>query len=226
MICDNYKTIKEETETLSGGKATLIAVSKTKSVCMLEDLYKAGCREFGENKVQELVEKYEQLPKDIKWHMIGHLQKNKVKYIVDKVCMIHSVDSYELALEIEKQAAKKEVIVKILIEVNVALEESKFGLTASSQVIELIRQIATLTHIKVCGLMTIAPYTDRPEENRQYFKALYQLSVDITKENIDNIYMDELSMGMSNDYKIALTEGATYVRVGTKIFGERIYNTI
>ena len=135
MICDNYKTIKEETETLSGGKATLIAVSKTKSVCMLEDLYKAGCREFGENKVQELVEKYEQLPKDIKWHMIGHLQKNKVKYIVDKVCMIHSVDSYELALEIEKQAAKKEVIVKILIEVNVALEESKFGLTDRKSVV-------------------------------------------------------------------------------------------
>lgn len=203
-------------------EVTLIAVSKTKPVSMLQEIYDHGCRHFGENKVQELVEKYEVLPKDIKWHMIGHLQRNKVKYIVDKAALIHSVDSFRLAEEISKEAVKKQVEVDILIEVNVAEEESKFG-TALDEAEELIRQAAKLPGIHIKGLMTIAPYVEDPEDNRQYFAQLRQLSVDISGKNIDNVSMDFLSMGMSGDYQVAVSEGATYVRVGTGIFGERQY---
>ena len=200
----------------------LIAVSKTKPVEKLKQLYDYGCRDFGENKVQELVEKYETLPKDIRWHMIGHLQRNKVKYIVDKVYLIHSVDSLRLAEEISKEACKKNVTVNILIEVNVAQEETKFGLK-TEETAELVKSIAALPGICVKGLMTIAPYVENAEENRQYFQKLKQLSVDIMHKNIDNISMGSLSMGMSGDYEIAVEEGATYVRVGTSIFGERDY---
>lgn len=203
--------------------ATLIAVSKTKPVWMLEELYQHGCRDFGENKVQELTEKYDVLPKDIRWHMIGHLQRNKVKYIVDKVYMIHSVDSLRLAEEISKEAVKKQVTVKILVEVNVAGEESKFGMTVG-ETTELVESISKLPGIEVKGLMTIAPYVENAEENRQYFRKLKQLSVDITRKNIDNVSMSVLSMGMSGDYVVATEEGATFVRVGTGIFGERDYS--
>lgn len=203
-------------------EVTLIAVSKTKPIEMLQEAYNEGCRNFGENKVQELVDKYEVMPKDIKWHMIGHLQRNKVKYIVDKVAMIHSVDSLRLAEEISKEALKKNVTVSVLIEVNVAGEETKFGV-APSEVEELLRQVAVLPGIVVKGLMTIAPFVDNPEDNRRYFAALKQLSVDITKKNIDNITMNVLSMGMTGDYTVAIEEGASFVRVGTGIFGERQY---
>ena len=203
-------------------EVTLIAVSKTKPIEMLQEAYDEGCRNFGENKVQELVDKYEVMPKDIKWHMIGHLQRNKVKYIVDKVAMIHSVDSLRLAEEISKEALKKNVTVSVLIEVNVAGEETKFGV-APSEVEELLRQVAVLPGIVVKGLMTIAPFVDNPEDNRRYFAALKQLSVDITKKNIDNITMNVLSMGMTGDYTVAIEEGASFVRVGTGIFGERQY---
>ena len=203
-------------------EVTLIAVSKTKPIEMLQEAYDEGCRNFGENKVQELVDKYEVMPKDIKWHMIGHLQRNKVKYIVDKVSMIHSVDSLRLAEEISKEALKKNVTVSVLIEVNVAGEETKFGV-APSEVEELLRQVAVLPGIVVKGLMTIAPFVDNPEDNRRYFAALKQLSVDITKKNIDNITMNVLSMGMTGDYTVAIEEGASFVRVGTGIFGERQY---
>ncbi len=199
---------------------TLIAVSKTKPVSMLEEAYRLGCRHFGENKVQELVDKYGQMPSDVKWHMIGHLQRNKVKYIVDKVFLIHSVDSLRLAEEISKEAGKKGVTVHILVEVNLAGEETKFG-TTREEAIRLIREISILPSVRVEGLMTIAPYVENPEKNRQYFADLYQLSVDITNENIDNISMDILSMGMTGDYGVAVEEGATYIRVGTGIFGER-----
>lgn len=202
---------------------TLIAVSKTKPVSMLQEIYDHGCRNFGENKVQELAEKYEIMPKDIKWHMIGHLQRNKVKYIVDKVCLIHSVDSLRLAEEISKEALKKNVEVDILIEVNVAMEESKYGV-APSEAPSLAAQIALLPGIHVKGLMTIAPYVGNPEENRQYFAQLKQLSVDISAKNIDNVTMDILSMGMTGDYEVAVSEGASLVRVGTGIFGERHYS--
>ena len=202
---------------------TLIAVSKTKPVEMLKEIYDSGCRHFGENKVQELMDKYEQLPKDIKWHMIGHLQRNKVKYVVGKTFLIHSVDSLRLAEEISKEAVKKNVDVDILIEVNVAMEESKFG-TTLEQAIELTEQIAQLPNIHIKGYMTIAPFVENPEDNRVYFKKLKQLSVDITQKNIDNVSIDCLSMGMTNDYEVAISEGATYVRVGTGIFGERDYS--
>lgn len=201
---------------------TLIAVSKTKPVEMIQDAYNCGCRDFGENKVQELLDKYEALPKDIRWHMIGHLQRNKVKYIVDKVYMIHSVDSLRLAEEISKEAVKKNISVNILIEVNIANEETKFGVT-SSDVKQLIRDISILPNIHVKGLMTVAPFVENSEENRIYFMKLEKLAVDIINENIDNVCMDILSMGMTGDYPVAISEGATYIRVGTGIFGERQY---
>ena len=204
-------------------EVTLIAVSKTKPVEMLREVYDCGCRDFGENKVQEIMDKYEQLPSDIRWHMIGHLQTNKVKYIVDKVYMIHSVDSIKLAKEISKEALKKNVTVKVLLEVNVAKEESKFGLM-SEQVLEFYKEVVDLPGLKVCGLMTIAPYVENPEENRQYFVDLKQLMVDMIAEKTDNISVGELSMGMTGDYEVAIEEGATFVRVGTGIFGERNYS--
>jgi len=204
---------------------TLIAVSKTKPVSMLEEVYSTGIRDFGENKVQELSDKFEILPKDIKWHMIGHLQTNKVKYLMDKAYLIHSVDSLKLAKEIEKQAEKANRIVDILIEVNIAEEESKFGL-AKEEVLALIKEISLFPHIRIKGLMTIAPYVENPEDNRLYFRQIKQLSVDIDSQNIDNVSMNILSMGMSGDYMVAIEEGATMIRVGTSIFGERVYTNI
>lgn len=207
----------------SRDEVTLIAVSKTKPVSMLEEIYDEGIRDFGENKVQELTEKYETMAKDIRWHMIGHLQRNKVKYIVDKVQLIHSVDSVRLAQAIEQEAAKKDVIVDILIEVNVAEEESKFGLKLE-EVIAMVEEISKYSHLRIKGLMTIAPYVENPEENRSVFAALRKLSVDIAQKNIDNVSVEILSMGMTNDYEVAIEEGATIVRVGTGIFGERNYD--
>ena len=204
-------------------EVTLIAVSKTKPVEMLQTIYDAGSRDFGENKVQEMCDKIELLPADTRWHMIGHLQTNKVKYIVGRVSLIHSVDSLHLAQEIEKQAAKLDVIVPILIEVNIAEEESKFGIH-KEETISLVREVATLPHIRIQGLMTIAPYVENPEDNRVCFRGIKQLSVDIARENIDNVSMDCLSMCMTGDYEVAIEEGATMVRVGTGIFGERNYN--
>lgn len=201
---------------------TLIAVSKTKSLPMLEEVYSLGIRDFGENKVQELVDKAEQLPDDIRWHMIGHLQRNKVKYIVDKVYMIHSVDSLRLAEEISKEAVKRGITVNILIEVNVAGEESKFGVTPEDTP-GLVQEISHLPGILVRGLMTIAPFVENAEDNRIFFSALKKLYVDITNKNIDNVRMDYLSMGMTGDYEVAIEEGASFVRVGTGIFGERSY---
>ena len=201
---------------------TLIAVSKTKPLPMLEEVYSLGIRDFGENKVQELVDKAEQLPDDIRWHMIGHLQRNKVKYIVDKVYMIHSVDSLRLAEEISKEAVKRGITVNILIEVNVAGEESKFGVTPEDTP-GLVQEISHLPGILVRGLMTIAPFVENAEDNRIFFSALKKLYVDITNKNIDNVRMDYLSMGMTGDYEVAIEEGASFVRVGTGIFGERSY---
>lgn len=225
----NLKTVNENIriKCLEAGRkpeeVTLIAVTKTKPFEMLMDAYEYGTRDFGENKVQDLCAKWELAPKDSRFHMIGHLQKNKVKYLIGKAYLIHGVDSYELAQVIEKESAKAGTDTNILIEVNVAEEESKFGLKVS-EVKDLVRKIALLPHVHIKGLMTIAPYVENDEENRQYFVELRQLSVDIAKENIDNVSMDILSMGMTGDYQVAVTEGATYVRVGTGIFGERNYN--
>lgn len=228
MIRENLNTVEskiQEACMISRRKreeVKLIAVSKTKPVEMLKEAYDCGCRDFGENKVQELTEKYDKLPKDIRWHMIGHLQRNKVKYIVDKVYLIHSVDSLRLAEEISKEAVKRGITVSILVEINVADEASKFG-TSAVEAVSLVEQIAALPGIAVKGLMTVAPYVENPEDNRLYFATLRQICVDIIHKNIDNVSMKELSMGMSGDFETAIQEGATYIRIGTGIFGERIY---
>ena len=204
-------------------EVTLIAVSKTKPVSMIEELLPGGTRDFGENKAQELCEKYEQLAKEIRWNLIGHLQRNKVKYVVDKACLIHSVDSLRLAETISEEAVKRQLTVPVLIEVNVAGEESKFGVSPE-ETEELIREIAKLPGMAVKGLMTIAPFVENPEENRVHFANLKKLCVDIKMKNIDNVSMNVLSMGMTGDYEVAIEEGATMIRVGTGIFGERNYN--
>ena len=228
MITENLEQVRKNIQDAcrSVGRdpeeVTLIAVSKTKPVELLQESYQAGARDFGENKVQEIMDKYPQLPSDIRWHMIGHLQRNKVKYIVDKAAMIHSVDSLRLAQTIEQEAAKHDVQVPILLEVNVAEEDSKFGLKMD-EVLPLIEAIAEFPHIRVCGLMTIAPYVENAEENRMFFRQLKKLSVDIAAKNINNVSMSVLSMGMTGDYQVAVQEGATMVRVGTGIFGERNY---
>ncbi|WP_343248925.1 YggS family pyridoxal phosphate-dependent enzyme [Diplocloster hominis] len=203
-------------------EVTLIAVSKTKPVSMMEEAIGAGIVDFGENKVQEIVDKYEVLPRNLNWHMIGHLQRNKVKYIVDKVCMIHSVDSLKLAETISELAVKKNVEVPVLIEVNMAGEDSKFGVTPEAAP-ALVEAAAKLPGIRISGLMTIAPFVENPEDNRIHFRNLRKLSVDITGKNIDNVSMSALSMGMTGDYEVAIEEGATMVRVGTGIFGARNY---
>lgn len=228
MITENLEQVRkniDEACRMAGRdpkEVTLIAVSKTKPVSMLKEAYDVGARCFGENKVQEIMDKHPQLPEDIQWHMIGHLQRNKVKYIVDKVSMIHSVDSLRLAQTIEQEAAKHNVCVPVLLEVNVAQEESKFGLKMD-EVLPLIETIADFPHIKVQGLMTIAPYVENAEDNRDFFRQLKKLSVDIEAKNINNVSMSVLSMGMTGDYQVAVQEGATMVRVGTGIFGERNY---
>lgn len=230
MIKDNYLNINKQIEqiclenNIEKNHVTLIAVSKTKPVSDIQQVYDAGCRDFGENKAQELVAKYDVLPKDIRWHFIGTLQKNKVKYVVGRAALIHSVDSYELALEIQKRAEKMYCHCDILIEVNVAKEESKQGIKNFDDVIDTIRKISTLKNIHIKGLMTIAPICEKASDNSLYFKQLKDLSVDIKNKNIDNVDMDILSMGMSSDYEAAILEGATYVRVGTNIFGERNYD--
>ena len=229
MLSDNLHEVQEnirkacERSGRNPEDVTLIAVSKTKPVSDIEQIYAAGIREFGENKVQEMNDKQKVLPGDINWHMIGHLQRNKVKYIVDNVAMIHSVDSVRLAEEISKEAVKKNVAVDMLVEVNVAKEESKCGLY-TEDVGQFVEQISKLPGINIKGLMTSAPFVDNPEDNRQYFKKLKDLSVDINAKTIDNVHMDFLSMGMTNDYVVAVEEGATHVRVGTAIFGHRDYN--
>ena len=204
-------------------EVTLIAVSKTKPVEDLQVIYDEGIREFGENKVQELTGKIPELPQDINWHLIGHLQRNKVKYIVDKVKLIHSVDSYRLAEEINIQAKKHNITVPILIEVNAANEATKFGVR-SEEAKQLCEEISHLENVSIKGLMTIAPNVVVPEENRANFHKIKDLAVDIANENIDNVDMRIISMGMTNDFEVAIEEGATHVRVGTAIFGARNYN--
>ena len=228
MLKENYRNVQEniqracEKVNRSVDEVTLISVSKTKPLSMLQEAYDCGAREYGENKVQEMTEKEGQLPKDIHWHMIGHLQTNKVKYIAPYVHLIHSVDSLKLAQEINRQGEKCNRSIPILIEVNIAEEESKFGIK-KDETISLVREISKLPHVAIKGLMTIAPFVDDPEENRVYFRGIKELSVDIANENIDNVCMDILSMGMTGDYMVAIEEGATMVRVGTGIFGERDY---
>lgn len=228
MIKDNIFALNEEISSAVkagrfGQDVTLVAVSKTHPVEMIMEAYDQGIRDFGENKVQELLSKYDDLPSDIRWHLIGHLQRNKVKYIVDKVWLIHSVDSFKLAETIEEQAVIHGVDVNILIQVNISHEESKFGID-KEELTGLLKAVSGLKHVHVQGLMTIAPFTEDPEECRWIFRELKNLSIDIDAMKIDNIRMKILSMGMSGDYKVAIEEGSTMVRVGTAIFGQRDYN--
>ena len=229
MLKDNLKKVEQCVEEAcrragrSRDEVTLIAVSKTKPVSLLQEAYAEGVRNFGENKVQELCKKTGEMPADVRWHMIGHLQRNKVCQIIDQVALIHSVDTYRLAEEINIQALKRGRIVPILVEVNIAEEESKFG-TSAEDAIQLVEEISKLENIRIKGLMTVAPNVENAEENRTYFRKIRQLSVDIRNKNIDNVSMEILSMGMTGDYEVAIEEGATMVRVGTGIFGERIYS--
>ena len=226
MVARQYDEIKKRVEAAcqragrNPEEVTLIAVSKTKPVEMLREAYEAGARDFGENKVQEILAKKPKLPEDIRWHMIGHLQTNKVRQIVGKTCLIHSVDSVRLAEEIHKESVKKGLVTQILLEVNVAEEESKFGFHVE-EVEDALKQIQELSGVCVRGLMTIAPFVDNPEDNRPVFQKLNKLYVDMKTKNIDNDTMNILSMGMTGDFEVAVEEGATMVRVGTGIFGAR-----
>ena len=228
-VCENYLAVEEKVKEAcrragrNRDEVTLIAVSKTKAMSMMEELLPLGVVDFGENKVQELTAKEEALPSGLHWHMIGHLQRNKVKYIVDKAYLIHSVDSLRLAEAVSQEAVKKGVTANILIEVNVAGEDSKFGV-APEETAALAEAISKLPNIAVKGLMTIAPFVENAEENREVFRNLRKLSVDIEEKKFNNVTMAVLSMGMTGDYEVAIEEGATMVRVGTGIFGERDYS--
>ena len=228
MIAENIRSVEQRIQAACAragrrrDEVTLICVTKTMPVTDLQEAYDEGQRNFGENRVQEITEKYPLLPDDIRWHMIGHLQRNKVKYLMDRVVMIHSVDSASLARTISKEAVKAGRTMDILLEVNAAGEESKFGLSYE-EVLPLVREIAPLPGVHICGLMTVAPYTDDPETNREFFKKLRDLSVDIDRQSIDNVSMHTLSMGMTGDFEVAIEEGATHIRVGTAIFGKRDY---
>lgn len=200
---------------------TLIAVTKTYGVDVINEAIDCGVTDIGENRVQEIMEKYESV-KPVRWHLIGHLQKNKVKYIIDKVELIHSVDSFELAKEIDKHAKKHNKIQKILLEVNVSGEESKFGIRPD-ECCEICRQISMLENVKIEGLMTVAPFVDDEKILGDVFSGLKELSEKIDAEKIENVDMKRLSMGMTNDFPLAISHGATMVRVGTGIFGKRDY---
>lgn len=226
MIAHSIEQVQKQMEraTKKSGRSLedikLIAVTKTRTVDEMKEAQQQGLTQFGENKVQEIQNKYNEFSQDIGWHLIGHLQRNKVKYIIDKVELIHSVDSLRLAKAIHKEAKKQDLVVNVLIQVNVANEDTKFGLPVKD-VIPFLKEITTFENIKVQGLMTMAPYTPDPEESRPYFRQLKKLAVDINNQRLDNVYIRELSMGMTNDYNVAIEEGSTMIRVGTGIFGTR-----
>ena len=226
MIKENLKYIEDEIKKVCEKKnidkntCTLIAVSKTKPVELIKEAYDYGIRDFGENKVQEILEKYEQLPKDIRWHMIGHLQTNKVKMILDKVEYIHSIDSLKLASVIDKEAKKKGIVVKGFLELNIVGEKTKFGFSVE-ELNSIIEELAVFGNLKIIGLMIVAPFVDIAEKNREIFKKMKKIAVDINAKKIHNVEISELSMGMSGDYLVAIEEGSTFVRVGSSIFGER-----
>jgi PLP dependent protein len=208
------------------GHCKLIAVTKTHPTQTIKEAYEAGHRLFGENKVQELVPKYESLPKDIEWHLIGHLQSNKVKYVVPFVSLIHSVDSQKLLEEINKQSLKAGRVVDCLLQVHIAKEETKFGLS-ESEVLDLLMSsdFQQLRNVRIKGLMGMATLTENKETIRNEFKGLKAIFERIKKsQHLPNISMVELSMGMSGDYEIAVEEGSTLVRIGSAIFGHREYN--
>ena len=221
---DIYEKIKiaAEKSGRSANDIKLIAVTKTVDIDRIRNVYEYGMRDMGENKVQELMEKYDKLDQSYRWHLIGHLQTNKVKYIIDKVEMIHSVDSIALAKEIDARAAKIGRKMDVLLQVNVSGEDSKFGISPD-EVHDSVEAISKLGNISLRGMMTIAPFAQNPQDIRPVFRKLYNIYIDIKREKIDNVTMDYLSMGMSNDFEVAIEEGANIVRIGTGIFGQRDY---
>lgn len=230
MIVDKAKEVQEKiiAACKRSGRdpqdVQLLPVSKNHPAADIAELYKAGWHNFGENYVQELAKKHDELPADINWYMIGHLQRNKVKYIADYVTMIQSIDSLKLMNTIEKEGRKHDRIIPILIEVNVGEEESKFGVKPTLQdCMELAEASLQLSHVKLRGLMTSAPYYDDPEKTRPIFRRLRELRDEMNNQN-DQLKLDVLSMGMTHDYEIAVEEGSTCVRVGTAIFGPRDYS--
>lgn len=198
----------------------LVAVSKTVDADRIIKAAEWGMMDFGENRVQELCDKFETIHMKYNWHLIGHLQTNKVKYLIDKVCLIHSLDRLELAQEIQKRAEKAGRQVEVLVQVNIAAEDSKFGISPE-KTLGFVREISKMGNIRTRGLMTIAPQAENAEDIRWVFSGLRKLLIDIRQENIDNIDMDYLSMGMSNDFEVAIEEGSNIIRVGTAIFGKR-----
>lgn len=227
MLTENLKSVKENIKKAAektGRKAedvTLIAVTKTHSPDIINEAIDLGITDIGENKVQEITAKYD-LVKPVRWHLIGHLQTNKVKYIIDKVYMIHSVDSKKLMDEIERQAIKHNVVMKILIQVNISGEETKFGI-APEELESMLIHAGELTHVKVCGLMTIAPKINSNMSNRLHFNNIHEIYLDISRKKYDNVNMEYLSMGMSGDYEAAIEEGSDMVRIGSALFGARNY---
>jgi PLP dependent protein len=221
---DIYSKVKKAAEkSLRNPKEVqIIAVTKTVDVERIKEVIDAGIIDLGENRVQELTEKYDIISNNCNWHLIGHLQTNKVKYIIDKVKLIHSVDRLDLVAEIQKRSANIGKITDILIQINVSGEDTKFGIRPE-ETIDFIKQINNFPNIRVKGLMTIAPFCENPEDTRGIFRELKKIFIDIKEENIDNINMQFLSMGMSNDYEVAIEEGANLVRIGTAIFGKRQY---
>ena len=202
---------------------TLIAVTKTHPAEMMNEAIELGVTDIGENKPQEVRDKYADV-KPVRWHLIGHLQTNKVKYVIDKVCLIHSVDSVKLMDEIERQAEKHDITMDILIQVNISGEETKSGIKPE-EIYDLIEHAGELSRVKVKGLMTIAPKTDNPVTHALHFDNIRRLFLDIQSKKYDNISMEYLSMGMSGDYETAIEHGANMVRVGSAIFGQRDYST-
>ncbi|NSJ92292.1 YggS family pyridoxal phosphate-dependent enzyme [Coprococcus sp. MSK.21.13] len=220
-ISENLHDIRKKL----GNNVNLVAVSKTKPIEDIEEAYNLGVRDFGENKVQELVEKIEKFPKeDVKWHLIGHLQRNKVKYIVGKVYLIHSLDSIRLLKEIEKKYKEEDKVAKVLIQINIGEDKNKYGIRVE-ELENMIKACEECSNVKVQGLMTILPMED-DESCRRYFKQMKQIFDDLKSRSFKNIEMKYLSMGMSGDYGIAVEEGSNMVRIGQGIFGKRDYNNL
>lgn len=221
-LAEKINEVRKNIEKAKGESArevTLIAVTKTHPADMINEAIDCGITDIGENKVQEILEKYDSV-KPVRWHLIGHLQTNKVKYIIDKVCMIHSVDSEKLMDEIERQAAKHDIIMDILIQVNISGEETKFGIS-SDEIEQMVEHASHLSHIRVQGLMTILPKNDSELSKRLHFHDIFNRFVDFSANKYDNVNMKYLSMGMSGDYIEAVECGSNMVRVGSAIFGQR-----
>ena len=226
MLCQHLEEIESNIQSAcaragrSRESVRLIAVSKTQPVSAIEEAYALGLRDFGENKVKEMLGKEPQLPEDIRWHLIGHLQTNKVRQVLSKTVLIHSLDSLKLLDAVDFEAMKQRITVEGLLEVNVAEEESKFGFLPE-ELWGLLNRLCQYKNLKIRGLMTVAPFTINQEDNRAVFRKLKEISIDTRWNTLDNISMDILSMGMTGDYSVAIEEGATMIRVGTGLFGAR-----